>query len=180
MIGRLGARKVYNPDGTAYVEGIMEDVTEQKRAEEELKIKAQNLMEFNTALKVLLNTREKEQEDLKERILNDVKVQVLPYLEELKKTHPNGAQKKYIQLAESHLNGISSFFVQKLTSNYLTLTKKELEIASLVRDGKLSKEIAEILKTSTRTIDFYRGRIREKMGLKNKKEDLLMLLRSLS
>ena len=181
MIGKLAVRKVVAQDGTAaYLEGIIEDITERKQAEEELRIKAQNLAETNTTMKVLLNTMERDQEELRERFLDNIKAQVLPYIEQLKKTELTDVQKGFIKTAEANLDEIASPFVQKLTSNYLNLTKKEIQIAALIREGKTTKEIAELLNAKQRVIEFHRENIRKKLGLTNKKENLAILLRSFS
>ena len=163
------------------------DNTEKKRAEEallerekELRIKAEDLQEVNTTMKVLLNTMGKDQEEFTERFLGNIKAQVLPYLEKLKKTPLQEVQKGFIQMTETHLGEIASPFVQKLTSNYLNLTKREIQIATLVKEGKTSKEIAELLNAKRRVIEFHRENIRAKLGLKNKKESLAVLLRSFS
>jgi len=163
------------------------DNTERKRAEEaliqserELRIKAKDLMDTSTTLKVLLNTMEKDQEELKERVLDNIKRQVMPYFDQLKKRPLQEIEKGLIQMAEENLNDIASPFVQKLTSSYLNLTKKEIQIAELVKDGKTSKEIAQILDASQRVIEFHRENIRGKLGLKKKKGSLAMLLRSFS
>jgi len=188
IITKATVRKVFKKNTTtAYLEGIVEDITERKRAEEalikserELRIKAQNLTEVNTTMKVLLNIMEKDQEELKERFLDNIKAQVLPYLEKLKNTPLNDVQNGFVQMAEAHLNEIASPFVQKLTSNYLNLTKKEIQIAALVKEGKTSKEIAGLLNAKQRVIDFHRENIRKKLGLNNKKGNLAILLRSFS
>ncbi len=52
------------------------------------------------------------------------------------------------------------------------LTAKELQIAILVKEGFSSKEIAQILNLSKDSIDFYRKRIRKKLGLKGKSVSL--------
>lgn len=188
MIGKLAVRKVLKPDGkTAYLEGIVEDITERKRTEEaliksegELRIRAQDLMEVNTTLRVLLKAMEKDQEELKERFLENIRAQVLPYFDKLKKRPLQDVERNFIQMAEMHLNEIASPFVQKLSSRYLNLTKKEIQIASLIKEGKTSKEIAGILNSKKRVIDFHRENIRKKLGLNNKKESLVIMLRSLS
>jgi len=188
MIGQLAVRKVVEKEGfPAYLEGIVEDITERKDAEKalkererELRIKAQHLEEANTTLKVLMKTMENDQEELKERFLINIKDQVLPYLDKLKKTPLKDVQRGYIQMAEIHLAEIASPFVQKLISSFLDLTQKELQIASMVRDGKTSKEMAELLNVSQRVVDFHRKNIRKKLGLKNRAASLAMLLRSYS
>ena len=150
------------------------------KKERELRIKAQNLTDINTTMKVLLNSMENDQEKLKERFLDNIKAQVLPYLKKLKNTSLDDTQKGLIKIAETNLDEIASPFVQKLTSNYLNLTKTEIQIASLVREGKTSKEIAELLNSNKRVIDFHRENIRKKLGLNNKKGSLAILLRSYS
>lgn len=55
-----------------------------------------------------------------------------------------------------------------------------IQIATLVKEGKTSKEIAELLNAKRRVIEFHRENIRAKLGLKNKKESLAVLLRSFS
>jgi len=184
----LNATAIYDENGKYLMSRASAfDNTERKKAEEalikserELRIKARNLLEVNTTMKVLLDTMEKDQEELKERFLTNVKAQVLPYLEKLKKTPLNDVQKGFIKTAEAYLDEIASPFVQKLTSNYLNLTKKEIQIAALIREGKTSKEIATLLNAKQRVIDFHRENIRKKLGLNNKKESLAILLRSFS
>jgi len=188
MIGKVAIRKVVKQDGaTAYLEGIVEDITERKHAEaalvqreKELRIKAQKMMEVNTTLNVLLNTMERDQEELKERFLTNIQKMVLPCLDRLKKSPLHRQQLEIIQTAETHLMDIASPFAQRLTSSFLNLTKTEVQIAYLVKEGKTSKEIAELLNAKQRVIEFHRENIRLKLGLKNKKGRLAMLLRSFS
>ena len=78
----------------------------------------------------------------------------------------------YIGIIESNLNTIISALVPKLSSKYLGLTSKEIQVASLVKEGKTSKEIAELLNVSVRAVEFHRDNIRTKFGLKNKKVNL--------
>ena len=184
----LNATAVHDENGNYLMSrSSVFDNTEQKKAEEallekerELRTKAQNLAEANTTMKVLLNTMEKDQEELKERFLDNIKAQVFPYLEKLKKTELTDVQKGFLKTAEACLDDIASPFVQKLTSSYLNLTKKELQIAALIKEGKATKEIAELLNAKQRVVEFHRENIRKKLGLNNKKGNLAILLRSFS
>ena len=47
------------------------------------------------------------------------------------------------------------------------LSQREREILKLVADGKTSREIAERLSISPKTVDTYRSRLMSKIGVKN-------------
>jgi PAS domain S-box-containing protein len=156
------------------------EIEERMRIEEELEIKSRNLEELNTALKVLLKHHEDDREELEERILSNLKELVLPYLEKLKKTPLKADQLAYMDIIESNLNDIFSPFLRKMTSKYLDLTPREIQIATLVREGRTTKEISGVLNISSRAVEFHRDNIRIKLGLKNKKANLRSFLLRLS
>ena len=47
----------------------------------------------------------------------------------------------------------------------MPLTRREIEVANLVRLGKTSAEIAEALHISTSSVAFHRANLRRKLGL---------------
>lgn len=151
-----------------------------KRRERELKKKSRYLEEANTALRVLLKQREKDKRELEESVLTNVEKSLLPYLEKLKKTHSSADRNTYLDILESSINSIVSPFYRNITLNQFNLTPKEIEIATLVKEGKSTKEIAELLVLSPRTIDLHRLNIRQKLGLKSKRVNLRSTLLSYS
>jgi DNA-binding CsgD family transcriptional regulator len=62
----------------------------------------------------------------------------------------------------------------------LDLTPAEIEVANLVKHGKTTNEIAELLNLSGRTIENHRVSIRRRLGVQNKKADLKGHLLSLN
>ncbi|MBP6939886.1 MAG: helix-turn-helix transcriptional regulator, partial [Deltaproteobacteria bacterium] len=85
-----------------------------------------------------------------------------------------------LEILESNLNDIVSPFLKKLSSQYLNLTPTEIQVANLIREGKSTKEIAEVLTISERAIEFHRNNIRDKLGLKKSKTNLRSYLMTLS
>ena len=59
------------------------------------------------------------------------------------------------------------------------LTPRELEVATLVKEGKRTKEIAEIAGIAPSSVDSHRNAIRKKLGLNNEKMNLRSYLLSL-
>jgi DNA-binding CsgD family transcriptional regulator len=166
--------------------GIALDITEREQKdralqekERELEIKATSLEEVNTALRVLLEKREQDKRDLEEKILCHVKDLVFPYLEKLESSSLDATQASCVAVIESNLTDIISPFAQRLSSKYLGLTPSEIRVADLVKDGKSSKEIADFMYLSRRTIESYRDSIRKKLGIKNTKTNLRTYLSSL-
>jgi len=120
----------------------------------------------------LVKMREKDKEEFEEWVLSNVKKLILPYIEKLNKTELDTKGANYVSILESNVNDILSSFSQRLSSKYLNLTSREIQVANLVKDGKKSRKIAELLDTSTRTIDFHRNNIRNKLGLQDKRVSL--------
>jgi DNA-binding NarL/FixJ family response regulator len=150
------------------------DMLEQRVEErtQELRLKSESLEEMNTALKVLLKKREEDKNELEEKVIYNVKEMVQPFLEKLGRTRLDDRQRTFLEILESNLNDIVAPFAKKLSTRYLNLTPSEIQIANLVKHGKTTKEIAELLHLSTRTIESHRDSIRKKLGIKNQKANL--------
>jgi PAS domain S-box-containing protein len=84
-----------------------------------------------------------------------------------------------VGILESNMKEIVSPFVTKLSSRFLSLTPTEIQVASLIKDGKSSKEIASLLHASENTVRSHRFHIRSKLGIKNKKVNFRSYLQSL-
>jgi DNA-binding CsgD family transcriptional regulator/signal-transduction protein with cAMP-binding, CBS, and nucleotidyltransferase domain len=146
----------------------------------ELTIKSLNLEEINVAVKILLNQMKRERMDSEAKIVSNVQELVLPYLENLRNSRLDAQQKEYLSVIETNLNNIIAPFMQNLSIASSNLTHTEMKVANLIKDGKTTKEIADLLNLSPSTVDFHRNNIRSKLGLKNKGESLKAHLLSLS
>jgi PAS domain S-box-containing protein len=163
------------------------DITKKKKTEKALKARDEKLgfknlklEEVNTALRVLLKKRDEDKNELEKKILSNMKELVEPYLERLKKSGLSNRQMAYLSILESNLQDIISPFNQNLNARYMSLSPTEIQVANLVKNGKTTKEIAELMHLSPRTIEFHRDNIRRKMGLKNKKANLRSFLLTLT
>ena len=170
--------------------GNVRDISKQKHAEEELKKvydelekkvreRTENLEEVNTALRVLLKRREEDRAELEDKILNNLKDLVIPYLRWIEKGPLDARQRVYLEMMESNLNNIISPFIRDLSNKFLSLTPTEIRIANLIKEGMVIKEIAEILNLSPRTVEFHRENLRAKLGIKNKKVNLRTFLQTI-
>jgi PAS domain S-box-containing protein len=176
--------------GKDYLQNISIDITDRKKAEsllkkaheeleervalrtEELKTKSDSLEETNTALKVLLQKRGEDKNVLEDRVLTNIRELVLPSVEKLKHTELNHAQQSYLDVLELNLQDVISPFLQRLGMKHLKFTPAEIQIANLIKQGRTTKEIANHLNLSIKTIEFHRGGIRNKLGLKKTKANL--------
>ncbi|MBN2124361.1 MAG: hypothetical protein JW821_08715 [Deltaproteobacteria bacterium] len=150
-----------------------------RKRERELEIKTSHLEELNTALEVLLKKRDEDRRDLEEKVLFNVKELILPTIDTLKRSGLTGDQAGQVGMLESNLRKIASPFSRTLTSPYLNLTPTEIQVAGLVKHGETTKDIAERLSLSVKTVETHRKRIRDKLGIRNTKTNLRTHLLSL-
>ena len=176
---------------------LVSDVSRQKKAEEALqkardtleeKVKEQTLQleeanerleKLNTGLQVLIEHRQEEMKRLQENIMNNVNKLITPYLEKMDKKRIGSKNMAYLDVIASGLKELVSPFAGTLSSKEVVLSPTEIQVANLIRQGKTSKEIAFLMNVSANAITVHRYKIRKKLGLLNKKVNLMAYLQNL-
>ena len=150
-----------------------------RQQEKELQHKTEKLEETNIALKVLLEQRQRDREQMEERIVANIRELAVPALERLQQSSLTERQLTLVDIIASHLNEVVSPFLNRLSTINLLLTPQEIEVGTLVRQGKSSQEIADVLGVSLATISFHRKKLRRKLGLSKRGVNLRTYLLSL-
>ncbi len=175
------------------IEGLISssiDVTDYRQVEEALtkahdelgskvELRTTELKETNNALTILLRRSQEDKIELEEKILSNMKGLILPFINRLKNSSLDNEQMSFLNTIESNLNNLVSPFSRILSSKYSILTPREIQIASLIREGKSSKEIAELIASNKNAVEFHRTNLRKKLGLRKKKKNLRSYLMSI-
>ena len=135
---------------------------------ESLRRQAAALEDANTALRVILDQRNRDRTELERTILTNAQTTIVPLLERLKKKLASTPEATYADAAIQNLNELVYPFTQSLDAlagSETWLSVREREVANLIRAGKSSSEIAEALFISPTTVAFHRKNLRRKFGL---------------
>lgn len=152
--------------------GVARDVTESRE-------RAQRLEEANVALKVLLRHREEDRRELEEQFLANFRKLIMPSLEKLRKTGLTPRQGAYVDVVEMNVRKVFSASGAAAGLAQASFTPIEMRIVEFIKEDKTTKEIGSMLNLSPRTVEYYRDRIRKKLGLKSKNVNLRSYLYSL-
>ncbi|MDD3846923.1 MAG: LuxR C-terminal-related transcriptional regulator [Syntrophorhabdaceae bacterium] len=170
-------------EGKSILYTVWRDITRRKKAQElekaELGVKSAHLEEMNAALKVLINERKRDSAELEEKIVTNINRLVVPYIEKLKKCSLPPYSMTYVDIIEDNLRDLVSPFLQKLGLKCAFLTPTEMRIADLIRSGRSTKQIAEVLNMEPGAVNFHRTNIRKKLGINKVKINLMSYLSSL-
>lgn len=138
-----------------------------------LETQAKALEEYSVALKVILEQGRQEMLDLQRAIRENVERLVLPMLDRLDRFLAGRAEATYLDAVRQTLSEIAHPLgpARSDTSDPMqaSLTRRELEVARLVKMGKSSDEIASVLHISSATVNYHRKKIRGKFGLAGRK-----------
>lgn len=155
---------------------VHRDLAEKER---DIREQAEKLEENNIALKVLLDYRQKDRIQLEENMLANTRTLVLPYVQQLMETPLPKRERTVIEIIEERLNEITSPFLNRLSSLHSILTPQEIKVATMVREGRSSSEIADVLMISVSGVDFHRKQIRKKLEMTSTGRNLRSYLLSL-
>ncbi|MGZ3595238.1 MAG: PAS domain S-box protein [Syntrophales bacterium] len=156
-----------------YREGLEQLVTERTQ---DLKDKTKALEELNISLKVLLRHREEDKKELEDRFVMNIKKLIMPFTEKMKRTRLDEQQRAYLSIIDNHLDDITSSLTKRM--HQFNFTPREVEVASLLNDGRTTKEIAKIIGIAHSSINSHRNQIRKKLGISRKKVNLRSHLQS--
>ncbi len=160
--------------------GLSRDIRPSKELELHLEHKTRELTEVNNALSLLLHQSAEARADHERRVHDNLQRLVVPYLEKIQERCKDQELELYLRVAVANLEKITSTFSLTLSAKLGRLTPRELEVAELIKQGRSTKQIAAILDLSSRTVEFYRDKLRVKLGIKSKKANLRSFLSSLA
>jgi DNA-binding CsgD family transcriptional regulator len=169
----ITVRKQLEEELAEYREGLERLVTERTQ---ELKDKTATLEETNVALKILLQHRDADMKELEERFVMNIGKLVLPFAEKLKGTILDDRQAAFLNIIETNLSGISSSMTKKFAQ--FNFTPTEVEVASMIKEGRSTKEIARIIGIATSSVSTHRNNIRKKLGISKENINLRSHLHS--
>ncbi|MDA8140579.1 MAG: LuxR C-terminal-related transcriptional regulator [Desulfobacteraceae bacterium] len=182
----VGAVQLLKYNNERYLLSVMTEKIKEEGLEKALKTQeiqvaelSARLKEMTTALRVFGDAWGQEKAAIQWRIKYHINVNVLPYVEKIRSTRNRGELMNIIRIIEENLQDLNPVFTNDGGIASDDFTPSENQIIQLVKHGKSSKEIAELLNLSTKAISFHRSNIRKKMKLVNKKVSLANILRNL-
>ena len=143
----------------------------------ELESATRQLMETNDALSVLARNLERTRKESEQRIFNRAVMLMMPIVEKLQHAPRFKRFRTDLDLLAGYVNELSSGFVGELAAVH-RLSVTEMRIASMIRNGMTSKEIARNLFISAATVKTHRRNIRKKLNLHHSRINLRVYLAS--
>lgn len=130
--------------------------------------------DVNTTLRVLLDNRNKDKSAAQDALAREMSQEVAPFLLKLKKSVRDHKQARLLDVIENNLQQLASSYgnTNACTLLFWQLTPVEIQVASMIKQGLSTKDIATALSLSPETINVHRKHIRKKLGLSSKADNL--------
>ncbi|MEJ2745498.1 MAG: LuxR C-terminal-related transcriptional regulator [bacterium] len=157
---------------------LLTEIAKREKIQAELGEKKADLEKKNVALKEVLSQIEQDKEQIKSDVIANVEHLMMPILRKVK-TKATRIEAKYIDMLRRGLEEMVSSFGRKISDKAVKLSPREIEICNMIRNGSSSKEIADILNLTLKTVETHRVNIRRKLKLAGKDINLTTYLQSI-
>ena len=168
----LGAKwqsEILLRESGATLEKKVKELEQKRRELVDSKLELENvnemLIDTNSALSVLARNLEKSRKESEKRILQKTKTLILPIIEKLYHARRLEKYREDLDLLTGFLETLTSGLGEDKIS--ASLSASEMRIASLIKNGMSSNEIARHLNVSLYTVKTHRKNIRKKLSLQN-------------
>jgi len=135
------------------------------------------LIQTNQALTVLAQNIAREREETEKRIVLKTRSLIIPIIERLQHDKNLRRYEAELSMLLRELEDLTSGLAAD-TKIATSLSFSELRIASLIKNGLTTEEIAKHLHISPSTIKTHRKNIRRKLGITNQQQNLRNYLES--
>lgn len=129
------------------------------------------LIQTNQALTVLAQNIAREKEETEKRIVLKTRSLIIPIIERLQRDKNLKRYEAELIMLVKHLEDLTSGLAAD-TKIATSLSFSELRIASLIKNGLTTEDIAKHLHISPSTIKTHRKNIRRKLGINNRQQNL--------
>ena len=167
---------------------IVRDITTQKQTEAELigeqvilenrvKERTKELVETNQALSVLARNIDRKRERGHDKTIRTVNSKILPIIEQFQKNKAFTKHRPEIDVVKAYLKELTAGSKDESGVIFI-LSNAELRVATMIKNGFSSPEIARLLSVSLDTVKTHRKHIRRKLNISNSKINLTTYLRA--
>ncbi len=143
----------------------------------ELESTTRQLMETNNALSVLARNLERSRKQSEKRVFQRAVMLMTPIIDKLRQDPHLHRHATDLNLLDGYVKDLTSGLTGELKAASL-LSVSEMRIASYIRNGMTSEEIAKYLFISVSTVKTHRKNIRRKLKLSNSRVNLRAYLMS--
>lgn len=133
----------------------------------------------NRQLQTLLQQSSQDQAAFGKTVRHNVETLLKPILELIRRDAPVPSRDEALERTAADLDVLIEDLFPRLDLHDYGLTPREMRIARLIRDGEQSEAIARRLGLSLRTVESFRRRLREKLGLRGRPRNLRTVLQAL-
>ena len=130
----------------------------------------------NALLKSYIEQKELEKREIEDTIKGNIRKYIKPVLRQMRENFSDRpAESDMVSFLDSLFENIVTPYLSG-PSGLIDFTSREIEIMAMIRAGSTSKEIADALHLSKKTVDFHRANIRAKLHLEPGRDNLRAFL----